>query len=137
RVDGAKRSVCCSPLDERSTRQARRARRSQRTYRAGLRRRSRLVECRRRMDRRFRASATAPQADAIRRPPSSRPGTDDVRPRYARVGRGPAGRHGIGTTPMTAAFLDLIDLASERLGASVVAANDEFFAPKEGLIRTA
>ena len=32
-------------------------------------------------------------------------------------------------------FLDLIDLAAERLGASVVAANDEFFAPKENLIR--
>ncbi len=38
---------------------------------------------------------------------------------------------------MTAAFLDLIDLASERLGGSVIAANDEFFAPKECLIRTA
>jgi allantoicase len=35
---------------------------------------------------------------------------------------------------MTPAFLDLIDLAAERLGASVVAANDEFFAPKEQLI---
>jgi allantoicase len=35
---------------------------------------------------------------------------------------------------MTPAFLDLIDLAAERLGASVVAANDEFFAPKERLI---
>jgi allantoicase len=32
-------------------------------------------------------------------------------------------------------FSDLIDLASERLGAAVVAANDEFFAPKENLIR--
>ena len=38
---------------------------------------------------------------------------------------------------MTAAFLDLIDLASERLGAVVVAANDEFFAPKEALIAAA
>ena len=37
---------------------------------------------------------------------------------------------------MTPAFLDLIDLASERLGASVIAANDEFFAPKENLIRS-
>jgi allantoicase len=36
---------------------------------------------------------------------------------------------------MTATFLDLVDLASERLGAAVVAANDEFFAPKENLIR--
>ncbi len=33
------------------------------------------------------------------------------------------------------AFTDLTDLASERLGAAVVAANDEFFAPKEGLIK--
>ena len=31
---------------------------------------------------------------------------------------------------MTATFLDLVDLASERLGGSVVAANDEFFALK-------
>jgi allantoicase len=36
---------------------------------------------------------------------------------------------------MKPAFLDLVDLASARLGASVVAANDEFFAPKENLIR--
>ena len=38
---------------------------------------------------------------------------------------------------MTATFLDLVDLASERLGGSVVAANDEFFAPKERLISPA
>jgi allantoicase len=38
---------------------------------------------------------------------------------------------------MTAAFLDLVDLASERLGAAVIAANDEFFAPKENLIKAA
>ena len=36
---------------------------------------------------------------------------------------------------MTPAFLDLVDLASERLGAAVVAANDEFFAAKENLIK--
>ena len=35
-----------------------------------------------------------------------------------------------------ASFTDLIDLASERLGGSVVAANDEFFAPKEALIKS-
>jgi allantoicase len=34
-------------------------------------------------------------------------------------------------------FVDLVDLASERLGAAVVAANDEFFAPKENLIKAA
>src|SRR5712691_2916117 len=36
---------------------------------------------------------------------------------------------------MSPPFLDLLDLASERLGATVIAANDEFFAPKENLIR--
>ena len=36
---------------------------------------------------------------------------------------------------MTASFLDLVDLASERIGAAVIAANDEFFAPKENLIK--
>lgn len=33
------------------------------------------------------------------------------------------------------AFTDLVDLASERLGGAVLAANDEFFAPKEGLVK--
>ena len=37
---------------------------------------------------------------------------------------------------MTPAFLDLVDLASERLGGAAIAANDEFFAPKENLIKT-
>ena len=32
-------------------------------------------------------------------------------------------------------FTDLIDLASERLGGAVLAANDEFFAPKESLLK--
>jgi allantoicase len=35
---------------------------------------------------------------------------------------------------MSVPFLDLVDLASERLGAAAVAANDEFFGPKERLI---
>jgi len=35
------------------------------------------------------------------------------------------------------AFLDLIDLASERIGAGVVSCNDDFFAPKENLIKAA
>ena len=38
---------------------------------------------------------------------------------------------------MSAAFVGLVDLASERLGAAAVAANDEFFAPKENLIKAA
>ena len=36
---------------------------------------------------------------------------------------------------MVPSFVNLIDLASERFGAAVVAANDEFFAPKDNLIR--
>ena len=35
---------------------------------------------------------------------------------------------------MKGSFVDLVDLASERMGGAVVAANDEFFAPKERLI---
>jgi allantoicase len=31
-------------------------------------------------------------------------------------------------------FTDLPDLAAERLGGAVIAANDDFFAPKENLI---
>jgi allantoicase len=34
-------------------------------------------------------------------------------------------------------FLDLVDLAAERLGGAVLAANDEFFAPKENLLKAA
>jgi len=34
-----------------------------------------------------------------------------------------------------APFTDFIDLAAERLGGAVIAANDEFFAPKEGLVK--
>jgi len=37
---------------------------------------------------------------------------------------------------MSAPFLDLVNLASERLGAAAVAANDEFFAPKENLLKS-
>src|SRR5690348_4080725 len=37
-------------------------------------------------------------------------------------------------TTMTA-FTDLPDLAAERLGGAVLIANDEFFAPKESLLR--
>jgi allantoicase len=36
---------------------------------------------------------------------------------------------------MTATFLELVDLAAERFGGAVVDANDEFFAPKENLIK--
>jgi len=39
------------------------------------------------------------------------------------------------TQPEAAAFSGLIDLASERLGGQAVLANDEFFAPKENLLK--
>src|SRR5918997_210495 len=34
-------------------------------------------------------------------------------------------------------FTELVDLAAERLGGAVLAANDEFFAPKENLLKAA
>src|SRR6476659_3482723 len=34
-------------------------------------------------------------------------------------------------------FTELVDLASERLGGAVLVANDEFFAPKENLLKAA
>src|SRR5438876_11093900 len=34
-------------------------------------------------------------------------------------------------------FTDLIDLASEKLGGAVLYANDDFFAPKENLVKAA
>lgn len=39
--------------------------------------------------------------------------------------------------PRVSSFTDSIDLAAERLGGRVLAANDEFFAPKENLLRAA
>jgi len=32
-------------------------------------------------------------------------------------------------------FTDLVDVAAERLGGAVLLANDEFFAPKENLLK--
>src|SRR5579863_5340771 len=40
-------------------------------------------------------------------------------------------------TEAAIAFRDLLDLASENAGASVLAASDDFFAPKENLIKPA
>src|SRR5215210_8081356 len=36
---------------------------------------------------------------------------------------------------MTTEFTNLVDLASERLGGAVLHANDDFFAPKENLLK--
>src|SRR5512138_4012187 len=89
------------------------------------------------MDCRSVAAASAAQNDAVRRPSPGWTGADHIPPRHASVAGRPADRRRLGPAAMSAAFLDLVDLASERLGGSVVAANDEFFAPKEGLINPA
>ena len=39
-------------------------------------------------------------------------------------------------TERTVAFTDLIDLAAERLGGAALLANDEFFAPKEAMLKS-
>ena len=36
---------------------------------------------------------------------------------------------------MTSSFEDLVDLASERFGGTVISCNDEFFGAKENLIK--
>ena len=36
---------------------------------------------------------------------------------------------------LTMDFTDLVDIASEKLGGAVLLANDEFFAPKENLLK--
>ena len=52
------------------------------------------------------------------------------------TGTGPGAPAAVGTSPAAAiAFTDLIDLAAEVFGGAVVAANDEFFAPKEALLK--
>ena len=38
-------------------------------------------------------------------------------------------------TDRTVTFTDLIDLASDRIGGAALLANDEFFAPKEAMLK--
>ncbi len=45
--------------------------------------------------------------------------------------------HSPSKTPIRVAFSELIDLASEAVGGQVLYANDEFFAPKENLLKLA
>src|SRR5262249_11125041 len=106
-----------------------------RAHRGRLRCRSRRVGSRRRVDRRSVEVAAAPQADAVRRPHAARPRQGYVRARRPRVARRSARARRDRPVDMTSPFQDLIDLASERFGAAVIAANDEFFAPKESLIK--
>src|SRR5207245_10775480 len=122
-------------MDERRAGGAGRLRRAQRPHRRRLRRRSRRLGSGRRVDRRCVAAAAAAQADTLRGPRAARRGARGVSSWRVRVGRRPARARKLRTAPMTATFLDLVDLASERFGGAAVAANDEFFAPKENLIR--
>ena len=71
----------------------------------------------------------------MRRPAPARPRDVDVRARAAGLGQRNVDVRSGGPLLMTTSFLDLIDLAGERLGATVIAANDEFFAAKENLIK--
>src|SRR5436305_5123367 len=87
------------------------------------------------MDRRSRAPAAAAQADAVCGPPPARRRAHDVSSRSPRLGRWTSRPRRRRATGMSAAFQDLVDLAGERFGAVVVAANDDFFAPKDNLIK--
>src|SRR5262249_10216484 len=89
------------------------------------------------MDRGRVAAAAASQADAVCRPQVERPHPQDLRARRARVGRRAARARGRRAARMSAGFLEFVDLASERFGGAAGAANDEFFAPKENLIKGA
>src|SRR4029453_2563260 len=84
------------------------------------------------------APAAAAQADAVRRAPLARARSDDIRPRPARLGRRTAGWRAAGANARDARVLHLRDLApGRRPGGAVAPANDECFAPKEGLINPA
>src|SRR5258708_22771580 len=124
-------------MDERGAGVAGRAGRAQGEHRRRARRRPRRLGSRRRVRRRSGAVAAAPQGDAVRGTVPVRDGPHHVRARRTRVGQEPARARVRWTAAMSEAFLELVDLASERLGAAVVAANDEFFAPKEHLIAAA
>ena len=100
----------------------------------GLRRRPRGLGRRSRVHGRRRAAAAAPQAHAVCGTPPARRRAHDVPAGRARVGSRPSRRIRLGGRCCERRFVDLVDLASERLGGRVVAANDEFFAPKERLI---
>src|SRR5262249_30444302 len=82
-------------------------------------------------------AAAAAQADALCRPAPARRRADDVPARRAGVGgrtRPRRSRRAVMTAPE---FLELLDLASERLGAAAIAADDDFFASRDNLIKLA
>src|SRR5262245_943394 len=114
---------------------ARRLRAHEGAHCGRLRRRSRRLEPGRELDRRSAASPAAAQTDAVCRAHAARRRACDFCARRERVGRWQPATVRARSTSMTASFIDLIDLASERLGGAGVAANDEVFAPKERVIK--
>src|SRR5262245_6128763 len=124
-------------MDERRTGDAVRPCRSQGPHRRWLRCGPRRVGSGCRVHGRSGPSPPAPSADAVRRPHPSRRRARDVSARQAGVEWSAPVARASRPPAMTATFLELVDLASERLGAAVIAANDEFFAPKENLIKPA
>src|SRR4051812_3205590 len=77
---------------------------------------------------------------ALRRQDAARKGAGDVSSRRIDLRRGRCCRRAHREVSQArqhsmSHFKDLIDLAAERLGGAVLAANDEFFAPKEALLR--
>src|SRR5204863_2438387 len=87
--------------------------------------------------------APPPQAHPLPRRAARRRGALHVAPGRMRLHSGARYRGHAGTADhpgdhprmSEAAFTDLIDLAAERLGGAVLLANDEFFAPKENLLK--
>ena len=105
--------------------------------RRGLRRGPRGLGSRREFTVDRRRSAAAPQAHAVRRPCDCAAScATTVRARRARSGiDGALAHRGRGCLRMSEPFLEFVDLASRTARRAVVAANDEFFAPKERLIK--
>ena len=84
------------------------------------------------------ALASPPQTDALRRTRAARSGERDFSARSQdfrarEFSAGPTGH--FAARRRHERFQKILNLASERLGARVIAANDDFFAPKENLLK--
>src|SRR5947207_8814896 len=103
--------------------------------RGRVRCRSRRLGSRREPNGQSECPATAPQAHAVCRTHAAGRGPCHLSPRRAGLGWRSADALGRRPPAMSDAFLDLLDLACERFGGAVVAANDEFFGTEENLIK--
>src|SRR5580765_3032999 len=138
RLDGSSRPRirCRGPraMDERGPGRARRAVWTQGPDRAGVRCRPRDVGSGPRIHGRCVAAPATAQSDTLCRPAVAGRRVHHVRSRSAGVGARRTRTAGRWSASMNEPFVDLIDLASERLGGVAVAANDEFFASKDHLV---